>query len=110
MHAGAPAMSAQSGEAEGSAGAAPGILIVEDERIAAKDLEETLRAFGHRVIGIAASADEALAQAAQDAPTLVLMDIRIQGPRDGIALAEILRQRFHASIIYLTAHADQATV
>lgn len=86
------------------------VLIVEDERIVAKDLQHTLAAMGYDAFAIASSADEALSQAAVKCPDLVLMDIRIKGGRDGIETAELLRKRYGVPIVYLTAHADDATI
>jgi signal transduction histidine kinase len=86
------------------------ILIVEDESIVARDLQLTLRDLGYDAFAIAKSADDALKRAAERCPDLVLMDIRIKGKLDGIETAEILRSRFGVSVIYLTAHADEATI
>lgn len=88
----------------------PAILIVEDEAVVAKDLQQTLAAFGYDAFAIASSAEQALERAAEKRPDLVLMDIRIDGPLDGIQTADILRDRFHVPIVYLTAHADEAMV
>ncbi|HEU5076827.1 MAG TPA: response regulator, partial [Polyangiaceae bacterium] len=79
------------------------VLIVEDELIVAKDLQQTLEGMGYDAHAIASSADEAVSQASEQCPDLVLMDIRIKGQRDGIETAEILRRRFGIPIVYLTA-------
>lgn len=86
------------------------IFIVEDEILVARDLEQQLTALGYTVVGIAASGEEALEQIERLQPQLVLMDIRLQGKMDGIATADVLRQQFSLPVVYLTAHADQATV
>jgi PAS domain S-box-containing protein len=86
------------------------ILIVEDEGIVAADIEKIVCEIGFAVTGIAASADQAIECASEDRPDLVLMDIRIQGDRDGIQTAEILRRDFGLPIIYLTAHGDRETI
>ena len=86
------------------------ILIVEDERIVAKDLQETLQELGYDAFAIARSSEEALQVATERCPDLVLMDIRIKGPLDGIETATILRERFGVPVVYLTAHADGATL
>ncbi|HEV7553935.1 MAG TPA: response regulator, partial [Kofleriaceae bacterium] len=86
------------------------VLIVEDERIVAKDLQQTLNGMGYDAFAIASSADEALRRASERCPDIVLMDIRIKGARDGIETATILRERHDVPIIYLTAHADEATI
>jgi signal transduction histidine kinase len=86
------------------------ILVVEDERIVAIDLQETLASLGYDAFAVASSSDEAIAEASRRCPDLVLMDVRIRGARDGIDTAAMLRQRFDVGVVYLTAHADQATI
>ena len=86
------------------------ILIVEDERIVAMDLQQTLQELGYDVPAIASSADDALHRAAERRPDLVLMDIRINGPRDGIETAALLKAQFDVPVVYLTAHADDGTL
>ena len=86
------------------------ILIVEDERIVARDLQQTLVELDYDVFAIASSAEQALARASETCPDIVLMDIRIRGNLDGIATAQILRDRFGVPVIYLTAHSDDATL
>src|SRR5262249_9651200 len=82
------------------------VLIVEDERIVAKDLQQSLAGLGYDAFAIASSADEALKHAADRRPDVILMDIRIKGQRDGIDTATLLREQFDVPIVYLTAHAD----
>ncbi len=86
------------------------ILVVEDERIVARDLQFTLEAQGYLVTGVAASSDEAIASASQRCPDLVLMDVHIKGNLDGIETARLLRDRFRVPVVYLTAYADAETV
>ena len=43
-------------------------------------------------------------------PQVVLMDIRLHGPMDGIEAAEAVRRRYDVPVIYLTAHSDPATL
>ena len=86
------------------------LLIVEDEAIIARDLATTVESFGHAVIGVVGSGEEALALATIQRPDLVLMDIRLSGPLDGIATAQQLQAQQLISVIYLTAHADDQTM
>src|SRR5690242_10206984 len=86
------------------------ILIVEDESIVALDLQERLTRLGYQVIGMATSGGEAICLAEAWHPNLVLMDIRLKGVMDGIETAQELRARFNTPVIYLTAHADDATL
>src|ERR1700677_1497724 len=86
------------------------ILIVEDELILAKDLQRTLIDFGYDAYAIASSAEAAVKRADERRPDLVIMDIRIKGPQDGIQTAVILKRMFSPAIIYQTAHADEAMI
>jgi two-component system, cell cycle sensor histidine kinase and response regulator CckA len=86
------------------------ILVVEDERIVARDIQRSLMDLGYDVPTTAASADQAILLATERCPSLVLMDIQIKGDRDGIETAKILRERFDVPIVYLTAFSDPATV
>lgn len=85
------------------------ILIVEDEMFVAMDTESVLIAEGHSVVGIVASADDAIAAARYEQPDLVLMDVRLVGARDGIDAAVEIKARFGIPIIFVTAHNDPAT-
>src|SRR5712691_6589801 len=86
------------------------ILIVEDQGIVATDIEGCLEDSGFEVTGIATSMEDAIREASNSRPDLVLMDIRIQGEADGIDAAGRLRRDFGLPIIYLTAHDDQDTL
>lgn len=74
------------------------------------DLRNLLIRLGYSVTGIAASGEQALRQATENRPDLVLMDIRLQGRLDGIATAEQLHARFGVPFIFLTAFVDDATL
>jgi len=90
--------------------AAVSVLIVEDEGIIARNLQETLSGLGYDPFGIASTSVQALALASERCPDVVLIDIRIKGEPDGIATAQLLKDRFDLPLIYLTAHADGATL
>lgn len=86
------------------------ILIVEDEAIVACDLERRLLKAGYTVPSIAVSGEQALRSIEQTCPDLILMDIHLQGPSDGIAVASEVRNRFHLPVVFLTAYADKDTL
>jgi len=86
------------------------ILIVEDEAIVALDLRLQLQELGYQVVGVAASGQQAIDDAARLQPQLILMDVRLQGPLDGIAAAQAIRQRQDVPLIFLTSHSDDDTV
>lgn len=82
------------------------ILIVEDERIVAADIEQQLRKDGYHVPGIAQSGLEAVRMAAELLPDLVLMDIRLKGELDGLTAARQIQHTTGIPIVYLTAYPD----
>lgn len=86
------------------------ILIVEDEALIAEELQDRLARLGFQVAGVVDTADKAVQSAERERPDLVLMDIRIKGPMDGIEAAGFIRERLKIPIVYLTAHSDQATL
>jgi PAS domain S-box-containing protein len=84
------------------------ILVVEDEGLIAHDISRRLETLGHTVLPTVSTADEAIERASE--ADLVLMDIHIDGDRDGIEAAKEIRERYHIPVIFLTAHADRATL
>ncbi|CAN1212763.1 ATP-binding protein [Tumidithrix helvetica PCC 7403] len=86
------------------------ILIVEDEQLVALDIQRRLTQLGYMVVAIADSAQTALEAVAKHHPDLVLMDIHLKGNIDGITTATQIRAEYHLPVIFLTAHADEATV
>lgn len=86
------------------------VLIVEDERLVAADLAQTVTDLGYEACGTAATGVDALSRAHKSSPDIALMDIRIRGNLDGIETATRLRNEFGTSIIFLTAHADDQTI
>jgi len=86
------------------------ILIVEDNRIVARDIQQQVSRIGHVVVGITARGEEALPLAGESRPDLVLMDIRLEGKIDGIEVAQQIHERFGIPVIFLTAYADEETV
>lgn len=85
------------------------VLIVEDEFFIALDAQAQVESLGCTVVGIAVSADEAIAIVERETPDLVLMDIRLQGSRDGIEAAREIHTRFGSRIIFVTANTDPQT-
>lgn len=88
----------------------PRILIVEDERIVAFNLQQRLSHMGYEVPGVAASGPESLDMIERLAPDLVLMDIHIEGDMDGIDVAVKLMDNPSVPVIYLTAYSEDSTL
>jgi CheY-like chemotaxis protein len=89
--------------------AAARILIVEDERLIAIDLQRRLTRLGYTVVALAASGAEAIQQALVLHPDLVLMDIRLQGNMDGVEAAQHIHASAAIPVVFMTAYVDKAT-
>ncbi len=87
-----------------------GILVVEDENIVAKDIQQSLKKLGYEVLGVCATGEDAMSKAEQTKPNLVLMDIMLKGDISGIEAADYIRTKLNIPIIFLTAYADSSTL
>ncbi|MBN2728448.1 MAG: response regulator [Bacteroidales bacterium] len=86
------------------------VLIVEDESIVAKDIQNILNGLGYSVVSIVSSGEKALSEVEKHMPNLVLMDIMLKGDMTGIQSAEIIRERYDIPVVFLTAYADENTI
>jgi two-component system cell cycle sensor histidine kinase/response regulator CckA len=85
------------------------ILVVEDDGIVGRDLQETLVRHGYSVPHVAPTGERAVELVGQTAPDLVLMDISLGGELDGIDAAELIQGSHGTPVIYITGGADDAT-
>jgi DNA-binding NarL/FixJ family response regulator len=82
------------------------ILIVEDDFLAAIEMETALAEAGYQIAGVANRAEDAVRLAKAETPTLAIMDIRLVGKADGVdAALEIFRET-GIRCIFATAHYD----
>jgi chemotaxis response regulator CheB len=86
------------------------VLIVEDERIVALDLENRLRELGYVVVGSVSSGEVALEAAPTVMPDVVLMDVHLAGAMSGTEAARLLWQQHQLPVVYVTAYADDRTL
>jgi signal transduction histidine kinase len=86
------------------------VLVVEDERIVARDLAETLTTLGYHVVGVTPTGEQAVDAARALQPDAILMDVRLAGAIDGVEAAARIRGEQDVPVIYLTAHADDETL
>ena len=85
-----------------------GILIIEDEAIIALDIAREVKLLGYSVAGIASDETEALFLLETKLPALALVDIKLKGGADGIAVAKKLKERFSVPVIFVTAYSDSS--
>ena len=86
------------------------ILIVEDEFINAKFIEQVIEELGHNVIANVDNAEKAVAVITNNLVDFVFMDINLESEIDGIACAKLLNIEKNIAIIYMTAISDTLTI
>jgi DNA-binding LytR/AlgR family response regulator len=86
------------------------VLIVEDEAIVSKDIQQSLKKLGYNVVGSSATGESALQLVQTEHPDIVLMDIMLKGEMNGIQTADKIKEEYATPIIFLTAYADEATL
>lgn len=85
------------------------VLIVEDEALIAMDLEDEVAAAGHRVVGVASSAREAVEAATMHRPAVVLMDLHLADGWSGEAAARALFETSRTRCVFISGNLDSAT-
>lgn len=86
------------------------VLVVEDESIVSKDIQQSLERLGYKIAGSAATGEKAIELARDNHPDIVLMDIMLKNDMSGIEAAAVIREELRIPVIYLTAYADEATL
>lgn len=86
------------------------ILVVEDESIVAKDIQNTLIKLGYNVPATASSAVTAFDKLDEVKPDLVFLDIKLKGDTDGIQIAEKIKTEYGIPVIFLTSYVDKSTL
>jgi PAS domain S-box-containing protein len=85
-------------------------MLVEDDVIVAASMAENLRHMGYDHVQTLSSGEEALAWIERQPPDVVLMDIELSGPMDGIAAANQIWNVLRIPVIYVTSDAAPATI
>ena len=86
------------------------IMVVEDESIVAKDIQQSLKKLGYNVVDVCSTAEAAIVSAKDKKPDLILMDIMLKGEKSGIDAAEEIKSLISVPIVFLTAYADESTL
>jgi len=85
-------------------------LIVEDETVFAMGLAVDMQALGFANCDLAANGQDAFLKAMEDQPDIVLMDVNLEGGREGIEAARWLREVCDIPVVFITAYTDHDTV
>ena len=83
------------------------ILIASVDRLDALDPQQRMSRMGHMVLPTARSSDEALRLAAAWRPDVVVMDLELPRPLDGIQAGTQIWARLGIPVIYVSAHVPE---
>ncbi|BBC22315.1 ATP-binding protein [Pseudanabaena sp. ABRG5-3] len=86
------------------------VVIVEDERLVARDIAQILQDEGYIICAIASDGETAIKKILEFSPDLVLLDIRIKGEIDGIDVAKFIQSFCDIPLVYLSAFSDTETL
>ncbi|NPD83226.1 PAS domain S-box protein [Lentimicrobium sp. L6] len=86
------------------------VLIVEDEVINAKVLQEFLESKGYKILDVVTSGEAAIDYVGIKKPDLILMDIELDGKISGIEAVEHINKNDKIPILYITSQTDKQVV
>ncbi|MBX3248855.1 MAG: response regulator [Myxococcales bacterium] len=86
------------------------VLIAEDEALIALELERRLTSMGFAVTDVVATGEAALERALKGQPELLLFDIRLAGPLDGVEAARRIQAERRTPVVFLSAFDDDETL
>jgi len=83
------------------------VLIIEDEPIIAMHIEQIVLDMGHEVVGTAMTRDDAVLQAREHRPDLVLADIQLADGSSGLDAVDIILAEFNVPVVFITAYPER---
>ena len=86
------------------------VLIVEDQFLISEYLRIWVETFGLEVCGIAKTADQAVKLAQAERPDIILMDMRLEGGRDGVDAAKEIAGIYTPRFIYVTGSSEPSAL
>lgn len=86
------------------------ILIAEDDMIIQMFLNRVLTKAGFTIVGEARRSEQVLELAAKHQPDIILMDIGLDGSKDGVETAEEINKGIRIPFLFLTGNSDESTI
>jgi DNA-binding NarL/FixJ family response regulator len=86
------------------------VLIVEDEPLIAENLSMYLNNHDFEVTAIAYDFEEAIQQLKLTKPDIALLDINLEGEKDGIDLGTYIHEFIRIPFVFLTSYSDKNTL
>lgn len=86
------------------------ILVVEDEILIAEHIKDLLLSYGINQIFLADTKVAALEIIQNTHPDLILLDLHLESPLDGLEIAKLIDEKFTIPYIFITANADRLVI
>lgn len=86
------------------------VTIVEDDFLIADFIKKSLQSFGYNVLAICNSYDRFIESVNAFLPDIVLIDIKIEGKKSGIDIAEYLRHNKELPFIFISSLNDRKII
>jgi two-component system response regulator LytT len=86
------------------------ILIVEDEILIAEHIKDYLVGFGFSQVFMAHTKKLAIQVMDHISPDLILLDLHLQEPKDGLEIAKMIDEKGEPPYIFITANADMLII
>lgn len=86
------------------------ILIVEDDKVYSKIIQEFLLTKGHKVLGVLESGESVVDFVKKQTPDFIIMDIVLSGKIDGIQVTEEIKKLYDIPILFLSGISDKVMI
>lgn len=86
------------------------ITIVEDDFLIADFIQSTLKNIGYHIVDICNSYNSCIASINNFLPDIILIDIKIEGEKNGIDIAEYIRANKDLPFIFISSLSDRKTI
>jgi DNA-binding LytR/AlgR family response regulator len=86
------------------------IGIVEDDEVISRYMSLVLNDLGYQTTIPASNYDDAIKMLDSENPDLIMLDIQIEGQRDGIDIAEKINKTYNIPFIFLTSNSGKAII
>lgn len=86
------------------------VLIVEDDFIIQIFLKKVISENGCIVVGSTNNSDDIIDLIEELQPNIILMDISINGQKNGIEMSYLINEKYNIPIVYVTGNTDKKTI
>ncbi len=84
------------------------ILLIEDEAILAEMMRRMLIRWGYSVVGVLHAGEDAVSQAPRLRPDLIVMDVKLSGPMDGVEAARRIVAELPRPVVFTTGYCQSS--